>query len=150
MDIEEDEPALDPAWPYLQIVYDLLLKFIASSNTDPKVVKKYLDHNHAPSLFVNLRNFSIFCFSSFSIQMPETTKATANDSATMSGSLVSYFGATVDFLETHDLKTRQTLDTICAFLRLLCMVSAHSSGLVAIYGFNLQVNAKWSCERWTL
>ncbi|KAL4194984.1 hypothetical protein AMTRI_Chr05g71170 [Amborella trichopoda] len=45
MDIDEDEPAMDPAWPYLQIVYDLLLKFVASSNTDPKAAKKYLDHS---------------------------------------------------------------------------------------------------------
>ncbi|KAL4183093.1 hypothetical protein AMTRI_Chr11g153460 [Amborella trichopoda] len=45
MDIDKDELAMDPAWPYLQIVYDLLLKFVASSNTDPKVVKKYLDHS---------------------------------------------------------------------------------------------------------
>ncbi|KAL4194153.1 hypothetical protein AMTRI_Chr05g57870 [Amborella trichopoda] len=88
------------------------------------------------------------------IQMPETTKATANDSVTMSGPLVSHSGAAADFLATHGLKTRRKSDPISAFLRLLCivssitaiafMVSAHSSGSVPIYGFNLQVDSKWS------
>ncbi|ERM97547.1 hypothetical protein AMTR_s04335p00004830 [Amborella trichopoda] len=37
------------------------------------------------------------------IIMPKTTKATANDSATMSRPLVSYSGAAADFLVTHGL-----------------------------------------------
>uniref|UniRef100_A0A1D1XNB6 Serine/threonine protein phosphatase 2A regulatory subunit n=1 Tax=Anthurium amnicola TaxID=1678845 RepID=A0A1D1XNB6_9ARAE len=41
---EEDEPMFDPAWSHLQIVYDLLIKFVASSSLDAKVAKKYVDH----------------------------------------------------------------------------------------------------------
>ncbi|CAA6660856.1 unnamed protein product [Spirodela intermedia] len=42
---EDDEPSFDPAWPHLQLIYDLLLKFIASSSVDAKIVKKYVDHS---------------------------------------------------------------------------------------------------------
>uniref|UniRef100_A0A1D1ZDJ9 Serine/threonine protein phosphatase 2A regulatory subunit n=1 Tax=Anthurium amnicola TaxID=1678845 RepID=A0A1D1ZDJ9_9ARAE len=42
---EEDEPMFDPAWPHLQTVYDLLLKFISSPTLDAKVAKKYVDHS---------------------------------------------------------------------------------------------------------
>ncbi|MQL85577.1 hypothetical protein Taro_018105 [Colocasia esculenta] len=41
---DEDEPVFDPAWSHLQIVYELLLKFISSSSLDAKVAKKYVDH----------------------------------------------------------------------------------------------------------
>ncbi|KAL6212169.1 hypothetical protein ACLB2K_017390 [Fragaria x ananassa] len=41
---EDDEPTFDPAWPHLQIVYELLLKFVTSSCLDAKVAKKYIDH----------------------------------------------------------------------------------------------------------
>ncbi|KAK1549433.1 hypothetical protein Q3G72_002043 [Acer saccharum] len=42
---DDDEPMFDPAWPHLQIVYDLLLKFITSSCLDAKVAKRYIDHS---------------------------------------------------------------------------------------------------------
>ncbi|GAV74843.1 B56 domain-containing protein [Cephalotus follicularis] len=42
---DDDEPMFDPSWPHLQIVYDLLLKFITSSCLDTKVAKKYIDHS---------------------------------------------------------------------------------------------------------
>jgi serine/threonine-protein phosphatase 2A regulatory subunit B' len=42
-DPEEDEPNLEPAWPHLQYVYEFLLRFIVCNETDPKVVKRYLD-----------------------------------------------------------------------------------------------------------
>ncbi|XP_022749543.1 serine/threonine protein phosphatase 2A 57 kDa regulatory subunit B' kappa isoform-like [Durio zibethinus] len=42
---DDDEPMFDAAWPHLQIVYDLLLKFITSSSLDAKVAKKYIDHS---------------------------------------------------------------------------------------------------------
>ncbi|EOY31366.1 hypothetical protein QUC31_019823 [Theobroma cacao] len=42
---DDDEPMFDPAWPHLQIVYDLLLKFITSSCLDAKLAKKYIDHS---------------------------------------------------------------------------------------------------------
>ncbi|KAF5726218.1 putative protein phosphatase 2a regulatory subunit [Tripterygium wilfordii] len=42
---DDEEPVFDPAWPHLQIVYELLLKFITSSCLDAKVAKKYIDHS---------------------------------------------------------------------------------------------------------
>ncbi|KAM7271101.1 hypothetical protein ACFE04_030315 [Oxalis oulophora] len=44
-DPEDDEPNLEPAWPHLQIVYEFLLRFIASSETDAKLAKRYIDHS---------------------------------------------------------------------------------------------------------
>ncbi|PKA46929.1 Serine/threonine protein phosphatase 2A 57 kDa regulatory subunit B' alpha isoform [Apostasia shenzhenica] len=44
-DPEEEEPYLDPAWPHLQIVYELLLRYIVSSDTDTKIAKRYVDHS---------------------------------------------------------------------------------------------------------
>jgi len=41
-DPDEDEPALDPTWPHLQIVYEFLLRFIVSTEPDPKLLKKHL------------------------------------------------------------------------------------------------------------
>ncbi|CBI28848.3 unnamed protein product, partial [Vitis vinifera] len=34
-----------PAWPHLQIVYEFLLRFVASSETDAKLAKRYVDHS---------------------------------------------------------------------------------------------------------
>ncbi|KAG0492151.1 hypothetical protein HPP92_005264 [Vanilla planifolia] len=42
---DEEEPMFDPAWSHLQIIYDLLLQFIASPSLDAKVAKKFLDHS---------------------------------------------------------------------------------------------------------
>ncbi|KAL5202353.1 hypothetical protein ABZP36_013305 [Zizania latifolia] len=42
---EEEEPMFDPAWSHLQLVYELLLKFIGSSSLDAKIGKKYFDHS---------------------------------------------------------------------------------------------------------
>lgn len=42
---EEEELMFDPAWSHLQLVYDLLLKFIESSSLDSKIGKKYVDHS---------------------------------------------------------------------------------------------------------
>merc|ERR1719267_143859 len=42
-DPEEDEPVLEAAWPHLQYVYEFLLRFVVSNETDPKVVKKHID-----------------------------------------------------------------------------------------------------------
>ncbi|TYI10892.1 hypothetical protein ES332_A09G171900v1 [Gossypium tomentosum] len=44
-DPEEEEPYLDPTWPHLQIVYELLLRYVVSSDIDTKVAKKYIDHS---------------------------------------------------------------------------------------------------------
>lgn len=43
-DIEDEEPCVDPSWSHLQIVYEFLLRLIASPDTDPKLSKKYIDH----------------------------------------------------------------------------------------------------------
>ncbi|KAL6960473.1 hypothetical protein U1Q18_038236 [Sarracenia purpurea var. burkii] len=44
-DLEEEEPMMDPAWPHLQIVYEFLLRFVASPETDAKLAKRYVDHS---------------------------------------------------------------------------------------------------------
>uniref|UniRef100_A0A2N9FSU2 Serine/threonine protein phosphatase 2A regulatory subunit n=1 Tax=Fagus sylvatica TaxID=28930 RepID=A0A2N9FSU2_FAGSY len=44
-DLEEEEPSMDPAWPHLQIVYEFLLRFVASPETDAKLAKRYIDHS---------------------------------------------------------------------------------------------------------
>ncbi|KAI8563267.1 hypothetical protein RHMOL_Rhmol03G0099500 [Rhododendron molle] len=43
VDPEEDEPYLDPSWPHLQLVYELLLRYVVSSDTDTKIAKRYID-----------------------------------------------------------------------------------------------------------
>ncbi|KZV26183.1 serine/threonine protein phosphatase 2A 57 kDa regulatory subunit B' beta isoform [Dorcoceras hygrometricum] len=42
---EEEEPYLEPSWPHLQLVYELLLRYVVSSDTDTKVAKRYIDHS---------------------------------------------------------------------------------------------------------
>ncbi|GKV41306.1 hypothetical protein SLEP1_g48854 [Rubroshorea leprosula] len=44
-DVEEEEPSMDPAWSHLQIVYDILLRFVSSHETDAKLAKRYIDHS---------------------------------------------------------------------------------------------------------
>ncbi|KAJ7970710.1 Serine/threonine protein phosphatase 2A regulatory subunit [Quillaja saponaria] len=44
-DLEEEEPSMDPAWPHLQLVYEFLLRFVASPDTDAKLAKRYIDHS---------------------------------------------------------------------------------------------------------
>ncbi|KAG5551708.1 hypothetical protein RHGRI_009953 [Rhododendron griersonianum] len=44
-DAEEDEPNMEPSWPHVQIVYEFLLRFVASSETDAKLAKRYMDHS---------------------------------------------------------------------------------------------------------
>ncbi|KAL3644013.1 hypothetical protein CASFOL_011945 [Castilleja foliolosa] len=44
-DLEEEEPLMDPTWPHLQVVYELLLRFVASPETDAKLAKRYVDHS---------------------------------------------------------------------------------------------------------
>jgi hypothetical protein len=33
---------LEASWPHLQYVYEFLLRFVVSNETDPKVVKRYI------------------------------------------------------------------------------------------------------------
>ncbi|KAJ4950316.1 hypothetical protein NE237_027148 [Protea cynaroides] len=44
-EIDDEEPMFDPAWSHLQIVYDLLLRFVTSTSLDSKIAKKYVDHS---------------------------------------------------------------------------------------------------------
>ncbi|EXB37815.1 Serine/threonine protein phosphatase 2A 59 kDa regulatory subunit B' zeta isoform [Morus notabilis] len=44
-DLEEEEPTMEPAWPHIQVVYEFLLRFVASSETDAKLAKRYVDHS---------------------------------------------------------------------------------------------------------
>ncbi|XP_027343288.1 serine/threonine protein phosphatase 2A 59 kDa regulatory subunit B' gamma isoform-like isoform X2 [Abrus precatorius] len=44
-ELEEEEPTLEPAWSHLQIVYEILYRFVASSETDAKLAKRYIDHS---------------------------------------------------------------------------------------------------------
>lgn len=43
-DPEEEEPYLEPSWTHLQLVYELLLRYVVSKGTDTKVAKRYIDH----------------------------------------------------------------------------------------------------------
>ncbi|XP_044507657.1 serine/threonine protein phosphatase 2A 57 kDa regulatory subunit B' beta isoform-like isoform X2 [Mangifera indica] len=43
-DPEDEDPWMDPAWPHLQIVYEILLRYIVSSEKDTKLAKKFIDH----------------------------------------------------------------------------------------------------------
>ncbi|KAG5534770.1 hypothetical protein RHGRI_022769 [Rhododendron griersonianum] len=45
VDMEEDEPMMEPAWPHLQIVYEFFLRFVASPGMDAKLAKRYVDHS---------------------------------------------------------------------------------------------------------
>ncbi|CAI9763154.1 unnamed protein product [Fraxinus pennsylvanica] len=45
VDLEEDEPLMEAAWPHLQIVYEFLLRFVTSPETDAKLAKQYIDHS---------------------------------------------------------------------------------------------------------
>ncbi|GLJ07418.1 hypothetical protein SUGI_0066580 [Cryptomeria japonica] len=42
---EEEEPTMDPSWSHLQVVYEFFLRFVASSETDAKLAKRYIDHS---------------------------------------------------------------------------------------------------------
>ncbi|KAJ0249564.1 Serine/threonine protein phosphatase 2A 57 kDa regulatory subunit B' beta isoform [Hirschfeldia incana] len=44
-DPEEEEPYLEPSWPHLQLVYELLLRYVVSTDTDTKVAKRYIHHS---------------------------------------------------------------------------------------------------------
>jgi serine/threonine-protein phosphatase 2A regulatory subunit B' len=44
-DPDDDEPALERAWPHLQIVYEFFLRFVVSNNVDPKIAKRFVDQS---------------------------------------------------------------------------------------------------------
>ncbi|CAA6668097.1 unnamed protein product [Spirodela intermedia] len=44
-DLEDEEPAMDPGWPHLQLVYEFFLLFVASPETDTKMAKRFIDQS---------------------------------------------------------------------------------------------------------
>lgn len=44
-DPEEEESTMEPAWAHIQIVYEILLRFVTSSETDARLAKRYIDHS---------------------------------------------------------------------------------------------------------
>ena len=42
-DPEEDEPTMELTWPHMQVVYELFLRFIVSTEVSGKVTKKFVD-----------------------------------------------------------------------------------------------------------
>ena len=49
-DPEEEEPYLEPWWPHLQLVYELLLRYVVSSEIEPKTAKKFINHTFVSRL----------------------------------------------------------------------------------------------------
>ncbi|KAL9954203.1 hypothetical protein ACROYT_G041707 [Oculina patagonica] len=49
-DPEEDEPNLEAAWPHLQIVYELFLRFLESQDFQPALAKKFIDQKFVMQL----------------------------------------------------------------------------------------------------
>ncbi|XP_047967373.1 serine/threonine protein phosphatase 2A 57 kDa regulatory subunit B' beta isoform-like [Salvia hispanica] len=41
---EDENPFFDPSWPHLNLVYELLLQYVISPDTDTKTAKRYIDH----------------------------------------------------------------------------------------------------------
>ncbi|XP_034486194.1 serine/threonine-protein phosphatase 2A 56 kDa regulatory subunit gamma isoform isoform X2 [Drosophila innubila] len=44
-DPEEDEPTLESSWPHLQLVYELILRFLESPDFQPNIAKRFIDHH---------------------------------------------------------------------------------------------------------
>ncbi|KAJ6832303.1 serine/threonine protein phosphatase 2A 59 kDa regulatory subunit B' gamma isoform-like [Iris pallida] len=46
VDGDDDDPAAaDPSWPHLQLVYEFLLRLVASPDVDAKLAKRHVDHS---------------------------------------------------------------------------------------------------------
>lgn len=50
LDAEDDEPRLEPAWPHVQVSYEVLRRFIVSNETDPKVACAVVDQHFVAAL----------------------------------------------------------------------------------------------------
>ncbi|KAI8979118.1 phosphatase 2A regulatory B subunit-domain-containing protein [Mycotypha africana] len=42
-DLDDEEPALETAWPHLQLVYEFFLRFVESPEFNPQIARKYID-----------------------------------------------------------------------------------------------------------
>ena len=49
-DPEEDEPVLELSWPHLQLVFELFLRFVESTELNTSIAKKYIDHSFVVQL----------------------------------------------------------------------------------------------------
>ncbi|XP_047309996.1 serine/threonine protein phosphatase 2A 57 kDa regulatory subunit B' theta isoform-like [Impatiens glandulifera] len=49
-DLEEEEPSMDPSWSHLQMVYEFLMRFVTSPETDAKLAKQYIDQSFVSRL----------------------------------------------------------------------------------------------------
>lgn len=49
-DADDDEPFLEPSWPHLQVVYELLRKFVTSPNTEQKLVRTHVSSRFVTSM----------------------------------------------------------------------------------------------------
>lgn len=50
LDAEDDEPRLEPAWPHVQVSYEVLRRFIVSNETDPKAACAVVDQHFVAAL----------------------------------------------------------------------------------------------------
>ncbi|KAI4375363.1 hypothetical protein MLD38_013243 [Melastoma candidum] len=41
-DLEDEEPSMDPAWPHLQLLYEFIMRLVATPAMDVKLAKKYI------------------------------------------------------------------------------------------------------------
>ncbi|KAL8168255.1 hypothetical protein V2J09_009754 [Rumex salicifolius] len=44
-DPDDEEPYFEPSWTHLQLVYELLLRYVVAPGTDTKVAKRCIDHS---------------------------------------------------------------------------------------------------------
>jgi serine/threonine-protein phosphatase 2A regulatory subunit B' len=49
-DPEEDEPTLEPAWPHLQLVYEVFLRFLEAADCQQAIAKKFVDNTFVINL----------------------------------------------------------------------------------------------------
>lgn len=47
---DEDDAVFEPSWIHLQLVYELLLRYVVSTELDTKVAKRYIDHSFVVKL----------------------------------------------------------------------------------------------------
>lgn len=64
-DPEEDDPTLEASWPHLQLVYEVFLRFLESSDFQPAIGKKVIDQKfvlQVESITTFFKIFLIYLF----------------------------------------------------------------------------------------
>jgi serine/threonine-protein phosphatase 2A regulatory subunit B' len=66
-DPEEDDPTLEASWPHLQLVYEVFLRFLESSDFQATIGKKVIDQKFVLQvsldffiLIFSVKNFKVF------------------------------------------------------------------------------------------